>query len=397
MGVRISARARAIQPSLTLAVSQRAAKLRAEGVDVIGFGAGEPDFATPEHIQRAAAAAVAAGATRYTAVPGIPALRAAVAGELARIHETPLTPENVIVSAGAKQSLFNLLMALLDPGDEVIIPSPCWVSYPELVSMAAGTPVILETRLEEGYRVDEAALRALITPKTRAVILCSPCNPTGAMYDAATLEGIARAVADRAGPETYVITDDIYRRLVYTGEWVSFARVAGKRFAGRVIFVDGVSKTYAMTGWRIGYCAAPRELVSAMSALQSQSTTNAAAVSQAAAVAALTGPQEPAEEMRREFDRRRRVMVDRLRAIPGVKLHEPAGAFYAFPNLSTYLRGKIADDLVLAEYLLDRAHVAVVPGSGFLAPGFARLSYACSMAEVEEGTARIAKALKELP
>jgi aspartate aminotransferase len=395
--MRISERVRRIAPSLTLAVSAKAAKLKAQGVDVIGFGAGEPDFDTPDHIKRAVVEAMARGASKYTAVAGTPELRRAVADELNAAHGIQLGPEEVIVSCGAKHSLFNLFTALCDDGDEVIVPSPCWVSYPELVAMAGGKPVILETRADEGFRLDERRLAALVSPRTRAIVLCSPSNPTGALYDAATLEAVARVIADRGGPETFVITDDIYRRLVYRGAWASMCRVAPK-LAARTILVDGVSKSYAMTGWRIGYCAGPRDLVAAMATLQGQSTTNAAAVSQAAALAALTGPQEPVEEMRREFDRRRQAMVAGLRAIPGVKLHEPAGAFYAFPDLSAYTGapGKPADDVALAEYLLEKARVAVVPGSGFLAPGFARLSYATSMKNVEEGVRRIGAALAEL-
>jgi aspartate aminotransferase len=399
--MKISERVRRIAPSLTLAVSQRAAKLRSQGVDVIGFGAGEPDFDTPEHIKRAAQAAIDRGVSKYTHVAGTLELRRAVADELNAVHGTKHSPEEIIVSAGAKQVLFNLFMALLDEGDEVVVPSPCWVSYPELVAMAGGKPVVMETRAEDGYRFEERQLAPLVSPRTRAIVLCSPSNPTGALYDARTLEAVARVVAERGGPETYVITDDIYRRLVYRGEWRSMARVAPS-LASRILFVDGVSKSYAMTGWRIGYCAAPKELVAAMATLQGQSTTNAAAVSQSAALAALTGPQEPVEQMRREFDRRRQAMVSGLRAIPGVQVVEPEGAFYAFPDVRAFIgrapKGgpPIADDLALAEYLLDRGRVAVVPGSGFLAPGYLRLSYATSMAHVEEGVRRIGAALAEL-
>jgi aspartate aminotransferase len=392
---RLSHKVRSIAPSMTVAVTQRAAELRARGVDVVGFGAGEPDFDTPLHIKQAAQAALEKGATKYTNVAGTAELRAAAAAELSRIHGVSLAPEQVIVSVGAKHSLYNLLQALIDPEDEVVIPAPCWVSYPELVQMAGGTPVILETRADEGFRIDEHELAKLVTRRTRAVILCSPCNPTGAIYDARTLEGVARVVSEHAAEGSFVITDDIYRRLVYRGEWVSFARVAPE-LAERIIFVDGVSKTYAMTGWRIGFCAGPRDLIGAMATLQSQSTTNPASVSQAAALAALTGPQDMVETMRLEFDRRRRTMVERLRAIPRVKLVEPDGAFYCFPDLSAFVGGEVKDDLQLCERLLDRGKVAIVPGSGFLAPGFARLSYATSMAQIEKGIDRLAAALGEI-
>jgi aspartate aminotransferase len=396
--MRISERVRRIEPSLTLAVTQRAMKLRAEGVDVVSFSAGEPDFDTPEHIKRAAIEALGRGASKYTQVAGIPELRRAVADELNRVHGTRHETDNVIVSSGAKHALYNLFMALLDPGDEVVIPSPCWVSYPELVSMAGGKPVILETRSEDGFRIDPHVLAERVHKSTRAVLISSPCNPTGAMYDAATLEVVARVIRERGGPETYVITDDIYRMLVYRGTWHSFIRVAPD-LAARTLLVDGVSKSYAMTGWRIGYCAGPRDLIEAMTTLQGQSTTNCTAVAQAAALAAITGPQECVETMRQEFDRRRQVMVARLRALPGVRLHEPEGAFYAFPDVRAYLAGlggRLGDDLQLADWLLDRARVAVVPGSGFLAPGHLRLSYATSMRNVEEGLERIARAFGEL-
>jgi aspartate aminotransferase len=255
--------------------------------------------------------------------------------------------------------------------------------------------VILETRADEGFRIEERPLAERVSRRTRAIVLCSPCNPTGAVYDEATLESVARVVRDRGGPETFVVTDDIYRRLVYRGAWSSFARVAPS-LAARTLLVDGVSKTYAMTGWRIGFCAGPRDLIEAMEALQSQSTTNPAAVSQAAALAALTGPQETVETMRLEFDRRRKVMVERLRAIPGVRLSEPHGAFYCFPDLSAFLGGEVKDDLALAARLLERHLVAIVPGAGFLAPGFARLSYATSMAQIEKGLDRLAAGLAEL-
>ena len=399
---RISAHARSIKPSLTLAVSQRAARMRAEGIDVVSFGAGEPDFDTPDHIKRAAHAALDRGATKYTHVAGTSELRAAVAAELSRVHDLPLTVENIIVSVGAKHSLYNLFMALIDPGDEVVIPSPCWVSYPEIVTLAGGTPVILETHATDGYRIDERRLAELVSHHTRAIVLCSPSNPTGAVQDARTLAGIARVVHDRGGPDTFILTDDIYRRLVYRGEWVSMARIAPE-LADRIILVDGVSKSYAMTGWRIGYCAAPTDVVEAMTTLQGQSTTNPTSVSQAAALEAITGPQDTVEAMRDEFDRRRRAMVTLLRRIPGIEVHEPEGAFYTFPNVTAFLGRRspttgqpLTDDIALAEYLLDQARIAVVPGSGFLAPGFLRLSYATSMKSVEVGMARMATALAQL-
>jgi aspartate aminotransferase len=391
--MKIASRVAKIQPSLTLAVAAKAAALQQKGVDVIAFGVGEPDFDTPSAIKEAAIAALGRGVGKYTAVPGTPQLRAAVAEEMNRIHGTKHAAENVIVSVGAKHSLYNLLMALLDDGDEVIIPAPCWVSYPELVTMAGGSPVLLHTRPEENYRIDEQALEKLVTPRTRAIMLNSPCNPTGAVYDEAAMRAVASVMSRHK--DLLVISDDIYRRLVYGVKWVSLAKLAPE-IADRVILVDGVSKSYAMTGWRIGFCAGPKPLISAMSTLQGQSTSNPAAISQAAALAALTGSQDAVEDMRAEFDRRRKVMIAKLRAIKDVKLNEPRGAFYCFPDLSAYLGDRVKDDVALAEWILERGKVALVPGSGFFAPGFVRLSYATSLKNVEEGVARIAAALEEL-
>jgi aspartate aminotransferase len=391
VSIRIAQRVSKIQPSLTLAVSAKAAKLKAQGVDVIAFGVGEPDFDTPENIKLAAQKAMQKGVGKYTPVSGTPDLRKAVAEELNRVHGTQHAAENVIVSVGAKHSLFNLFMALLDPGDEVIVPQPCWVSYPEIVTMAEGKAVLLPTRAEDGYNFDEASLERAITPKTRAIVLNSPCNPTGAVYGKSTLEAVGRVLAKH--PQVYAVTDDIYRQLVYGVTWHSLARTCPD-IADRIILIDGVSKTYAMTGWRIGYTAGPKELVKAMDTLQGQSTTNPTAIAQAAALEAITGPQDSVKAMHAEFDKRRRTMFERLKAIPGVKLVEPQGAFYCFPDFSAYCKGAIKDDVALADFLIEKARVAVVPGTGFFAPGFLRLSYATSMKNVEEGVARIAEALK---
>jgi aspartate aminotransferase len=333
------------------------------------------------------------GCGKYTAVSGTADLRAAAANDLNQAHGTKLTAENVIVSVGAKHSLFNLFMAALDDGDEVIVPSPCWVSYPEIVAMAGGKPVLVDTVADDGYQLHYESLARAVTPKTRIIMLNSPCNPTGAVYNKESMEAVARVL--REHKDVYAVTDDIYRKLVYGVEWLSLARLAPD-VADRVIFVDGVSKSYAMTGWRIGFCGGPKELVKAMDTLQGQSTTNPAAIAQAAALAAITGSQESVQAMHAEFDKRRRAMVDGLRAIPKVKLHEPRGAFYCFPDVSAYVGGKVKDDLALCEYILEKGRVAVVPGSGFFAPGFVRLSYATSMANVNEGVKRIAEALAQL-
>ncbi len=333
------------------------------------------------------------GVGKYTAVSGTAELRAAAAAELNAAHGTAHAAENIIVSVGAKHSLFNLFMALLDDGDEVIVPSPCWVSYPEIVTMAGGKPVLVDTVPDDGYQLHYESLARAVTPRTRLIVLNSPCNPTGAVYDMNSMEAVARVL--RENQELFVVTDDIYRRLVYDVAWLSLCRVAPD-VADRVILVDGVSKSYAMTGWRIGFCAGPTALIKAMDTLQGQSTTNPAAVAQAAALAALTGPQESVTAMHGEFDKRRRAMVDGLRAIPKVKLHEPRGAFYCFPDLGAYVGGKMKDDVALAEHILEKGRVAVVPGTGFFAPGFVRLSYATSMANVTEGVRRIGEALAQL-
>jgi aspartate aminotransferase len=391
--MKIASRVSKIAPSLTLAVSAKAAKLKAQGVDVIAFGVGEPDFDTPRYIKEAVVAALDKGVGKYTAVSGTADLRAAAAAELNRAHGTQHTAENIIVSVGAKHSLFNLFMAMLDEGDEVVIPSPCWVSYPEIVQMAGGTPVLLETRPDEDYQIDVARLERAVTQKTRAILINSPCNPTGAVYHEQSLRAIGRVLAKF--PDCMVVTDDIYRRLVYGVPWLSVVAV-NPELAARTILVDGVSKSYAMTGWRIGFCAGPKELIKAMDTLQGQSTTNPSAIAQAAALAAITGPQDSVFEMHAEFDRRRKAMIDGLRAISGVKLSEPHGAFYCFPDFGAFCGGRVKDDVQLAEWILDKGRVALVPGTGFFAPGFARLSYATSMQNVVEGTRRIAQALGEL-
>jgi aspartate aminotransferase len=397
--LRLSSRLAPVKPSITLAVTARAADLKARGVDVIGFGAGEPDFDTPPHIKEAARAALDRGVGKYTNVAGVIELRRAVAAELGAVHGMELTPGQVVVSTGAKHTLFNLFMALIDPGDEVIIPAPYWVSYPDMVLLAGGVPITLPTRAEDGFAPSPGALAALMTDKTRAVVLNTPSNPTGSVYPTETLREIGALCASRG---VLVISDDIYRSLVYGGaRYESIARVAPE-VAPYTVLVDGVSKTYAMTGWRIGFCAGPPALIDAMCVIQGQSTSNPTHIAQVAALAALSGPQECVGEMRGQFDERRREMVRRLRAIPGVSLCEPRGAFYCFPDLSAYVGRRtpegapLADDVALCNYLVEAGRVAIVPGSGFGAPGFARLSYACSMQDIRTGLDRMAEALAQL-
>jgi len=398
--MRIASRLVEIKPSITLAVTARAARLRAEGVDVIGFGAGEPDFDTPVHIKDAAKRALDAGQTKYTEVAGTLALRKAICKEIEKAHGLHYAPEQVQVSCGAKHSLFNIFHALLDEGDEVVIPAPYWVSYPDIVKLAGGRPIIVETEAENGFVMTAAELRHALTDRTRAVILSSPSNPTGAAYSKAQLEALAAVLEERE--HVVVVSDDIYRKLVYGGFAVHEIATLSHSLAARSVVVDGMSKTYSMTGWRIGYALGPKPLIAAMNTLQGQSTSNPTSIAQAAAQAALEGPQDCVEEMRKKFDERRQKIVSLLRAIPNVECFDPQGAFYAFPDVSAYVGRRtpagaaVDDDVALCDYLLDVGRVAVVPGSGFGAPGFVRLSYATSMDNIVRGLERMAEALARL-
>ena len=396
---KLASRLDPIKPSITLAVTAKAAKLKADGVDVVSFGAGEPDFDTPDHIKDAARASLDKGVGKYTEVGGILPLRKAIAAELSAVHKTTIEPDQVLVSSGAKHSLYNIFMALIDPGDEVLIPAPYWVSYPDMVMLAGGKPVILETKADDDFAVTAQQVAAAVTPKTRAIVLNNPSNPTGAVYTRAQIEALAKVVVEK---NLIVISDDIYRQLVYgDAEYVSIASVSPE-VAKLCVLVDGVSKTYAMTGWRIGYTAGPQPLIKAMAKIQGQSTSNPTHIAQIATLAALTGPQDCVATMRKAFDERRKEMVKLLRAIPGVSCREPKGAFYAFPNVAAYVGKKtpqgtvLADDVQLCDWLVEVGKVAVVPGSGFGAPGFVRLSYACSMQNIQKGVGRMAEALATL-
>ncbi len=397
--MRLAKRLNVIEPSMTLKVSAKAAELKAKGIDVVSFGAGEPDFDTPGYIKEAAKKALDAGATKYTAVEGTPQLRKAVAAWFQRAHGFDVAPNEIIVGAGAKQVIFNAFHALLGEGDEVILPAPYWVSYAEIAKLAGATPVPVLSRAEDDFVINPDDIARAITPRTRMILVVSPCNPTGAVYDEKTL----RAIADLAVKhDLWLLTDDIYRTLIYGDAKFFQPATFGPKVRERTIIADGVSKAFAMTGWRIGFGLAPPAVIEAMGTLQGQSTTNAAAVSQAAALAAIEGPTEDLEKMRLEFDKRRLYMVGALRAIPGVKCVEPKGAFYAFPDFSAFNGKKtpagktIESDLTLCEYLIEDAKVAVVPGSAFYAPGYVRLSYATSQANIEKGVARIAEAVGKL-
>ncbi len=386
-----------VKPSVTMAVTAKAAELRASGRDIISFGAGEPDFATPDYIVEAVRQSLTDPNTfKYTNVRGRIDLREAVAAELNKIHGKALTTANIVVSCGAKHSLYNICMALFDAGDEVIIPAPYWVSYPAMVRLSDATPVILPSSPDDGYMIDPDALSAAITTRTRALILNNPSNPTGAVYSRKRLATITKICANH---NIFVISDDIYRSLVYTGsQYHSIARVCPE-LGERAIFVDGVSKSYAMTGWRIGFVAAAEPIASAIAKIQSQSTSNAPHISQLAALAALTHDRrdQALASMHAIFDGRRKKMHQLLSDIDGVHCPEPRGAFYAFPDLSAFIgQGKMAmTDVELATQLVEDAGVAAVPGSGFGAPGNMRLSYACSDQDIEQGIARLASVLRK--
>jgi aspartate aminotransferase len=397
--VKLARRLSVIEPSPTLAVSAKAKALKAKGIDVISFGAGEPDFDTPAHIKEAAKKALDAGDTKYTLVEGTIPLRKAVAAWLGKAHGLTFDLSEIIVSSGAKQSLFNAIHTLVDEGDEVIIPTPAWVSYNDIVKLAGGRPVNVPTSAEENFNVRLDDVARAITSRTRIILVCSPSNPTGAVYDEATLRGLAKLAVER---DLWLMTDDIYRTLLYGDAKFFQPATISPEVRAHTIIIDGVSKAYSMTGWRVGFTAAPKAVVEGMATLQGQSTTHAASMAQAAALAAVEGPTDELEKMRVEFDKRRKAMVKGLREISGVKCVEPKGAFYAFPDLGVFIgkktpEGKTIDnDGVLCEYLIEAARVAVVPGSAFGAPGYVRLSYATSMKNVEEGVRRMAEALPKL-
>jgi aspartate aminotransferase len=393
----LAQRLNAVAPSVTLAMNAKAAELRATGADVFAFGVGEPDFEPPAHVLEAARKAVEKGAktvSKYTAVSGVVPLKQAICDAMTRTRGFTPKPEQVVVTVGAKHALFNIALALFEPGDQVVIPAPCWVSYPEQVRIAGAEPVLPAAREEDGWRIQPDALARAINPKTKAVLLCSPSNPTGAAYSKTELLALVDVLRKT---DAWIITDEIYGELVYDGfEHVSIAKLAPD-LADRIVVVDGVSKTYAMTGWRIGWAIAPKPLAKAIDVIQGQSTTNATAIAQEAALAALTGPQEEITKMRAAFEKRRRVMVDGLNALPGVRCRMPEGAFYAFADCRSFYgleyQGRpIASDDDIAFWLLEKAHVAAVPGGAFGAPGFLRFSYATSEERITNGLAAIRKA-----
>ncbi len=393
---RISARARALKPSETLALSARARELKARGEAVISFAAGEPDFDTPAHIQEAAIEAIRKGHHRYTAVSGVIELRTAIAKNLERDRGLAYKPSEIVVSNGAKHCIWNALLALVEPGDEVLCPVPYWVSYPEMAALAGGTPVLVPPR-PGTYKMGPTELERALTPRSRVLILNSPNNPSGAVYTRRELEALGEVVR-RAG--LYVLSDEIYESLVYGGaEQVSFASLHPEHRA-RTLIVNGVSKTWAMTGWRIGWIAAPADLAEAIERIQSQSTSNASAVSQQAALTAVTGDAAPARAMHDRFAQRRDLILERFRRIPGVRLVPPEGAFYVFPDLGERLKrskhAAVTDSTSLCNYLIDEAKVVCVPGAAFGMEGHLRLSYATGEEQIAQGMERIQDALARL-
>ena len=390
--MKVSNRLFQIAPSATMAVSQKVRELKQSGNNVIGLGMGEPDFDTPDHIKQAAVAALAAGKTKYTNVDGIPELKQAICDKFARDNDLAYTPGQINVSPGGKPVIFNALTATLNPGDEVIIPTPCWVSYPDMVKLAGGVPIMASP--DAAFKLSPETLDDLITSKTKWLILNSPSNPTGTAYTRAELLALANVL--RLYPQVWILTDDMYEHLVYDRfEFTTMAYVAPDLWE-RTLTMNGVSKAYAMTGWRIGYAGAPRALIGAMAKVMGQTTSNPSSVSQWAAVAALNGPQNFIEDRNAVFKKRRDLVVRRLTEIEGIICPKPEGAFYVFPDCSALLGGKLKTDIDFATALIDEAHVGVVPGTAFHAPGYFRVSYSVSTTELNRACDRIAEFCKSI-
>lgn len=395
--IRISDRIKAMAASQTLAMSQKSSELRAAGVDVINLSVGEPDFNTPAHIKEAAKKAIDDNYTHYPPVPGYMDLRQAIARKLHDENGLDYRAEQVVVSGGAKQSLSNIIMSVVNPGDEVIIPVPAWVSYVEMVKLAGGTNVLVPAGIDQDFKITPSQLEAAITPRTRLVMICSPSNPSGSVYTRAELQGLVDVLARY--PQVMVLSDEIYEHINYLGEFTSLGSFP--EIAPRTVIVNGVSKAYAMTGWRVGFMAGPVEVAKAVTKLQGQTTSGISTIAQRAALAAYQGSQQCVADMREAFRRRRDLVVSMAREIPGLKVNEPQGAFYLFPEVTAYLGKRcgdrvIADDNDLCMYLLEEAHVATVSGSAFCLPGYIRLSYAAADEALVEAMHRIAAALARL-
>lgn len=393
----LSARLNRLAPSATLAMSQRSNELKASGVDVVNLSVGEPDFNTPDHIKEAAKKAIDENYSRYSPVPGYPVLREAIVEKLKRENNLEYKSSQIICSNGAKQSVCNVVMSLVGEGDEVIVPAPYWVSYTQMVKLADGVPVTVATGLEQNFKMSPEQLEKAITPQTRALILCSPSNPTGSIYSYEELEALAEVL--KKHERVMVISDEIYEHINYTGKHASMAQVPGMK--ERTVIINGVSKAYAMTGWRIGFAAGEEWVIKACNKLQGQYTSGPCSVSQMAAAAAFAGPQECVETMRRAFERRKNLIVSLAREIPGLKVNDPEGAFYLFPKCSSYFGKKDGDTVIkdsndMALYLLDKGHVATVSGDAFGAPGYFRMSYATDEDSIRKAMKRIAEALAKL-
>lgn len=394
----LSARAKRLKPSATLAITAKEKALKSQGVDVIGFGAGEPDFDSPEHVKEEAIKAIKAGLTKYTAVGGIDELKEAIIHRIKEDYGLEYEKSEILASIGAKHTLYNLTQVLFDTGDEVIIPSPYWVSYPEQIKLAEATPVILETGEDDGFKIKPEVLKETITSNTKALILNYPSNPTGATYSEEELRKIVDVAMD-AG--LIIISDEIYDKIIYDGLTHTPVASLGEDVKKSTILVNGVSKTYSMTGWRIGYAAGDKEVISAMSKLQGQSTSNPTSISQWAAIGAFKGPHDEIEARTREFEKRKNYIVDRLNSMPGIKCFSPQGAFYVFPNVSgffgeSYDGKEIKGSMDFTEFLLDEAKVAVVPGNSFGSDDHVRISYATSMENIVKGMDRMEEALRKL-
>lgn len=393
----LSARLNRLAPSATLAMSQRSNELKASGVDVVNLSVGEPDFNTPDHIKEAAKKAIDDNYSRYSPVPGYPVLREAIVEKLKRENNLEYKSSQIICSNGAKQSVCNVIMSLVGEGDEVIVPAPYWVSYTQMVKLADGVPVTVATGLEQNFKMSPEQLEKAITPQTRALILCSPSNPTGSIYSYEELEALAEVL--KKHERVMVVSDEIYEHINYTGKHASMAQVPGMK--ERTVIINGVSKAYAMTGWRIGFAAGEEWVIKACNKLQGQYTSGPCSVSQMAAAAAFAGPQECVETMRRAFERRKNLIVSLAREIPGLEVNDPEGAFYLFPKCSSYFGKKDGDTVIkdsndMALYLLDKGHVATVSGDAFGAPGYFRMSYATDEDSIRKAMKRIAEALAKL-
>ncbi len=396
--LQISNRVNSLAQSATLAMSQKSAELKAQGVDVINMSVGEPDFPTPQFIKDAAKRAIDENYTRYTPVAGYMSLRRAVVEKLRRENSLTFAPDQIVVSNGAKQALCNTVLSVVNPGDEVIVPTPAWVSYVEMVKLAEGVAVEVPASIEQNFKITPAQLKQALTPRTRLIILCSPSNPTGSVYSRKELQALVDVLAKY--PDVVILADEIYEHINFTGQFTSLASFAS--IADRTVVINGVSKAYAMTGWRIGYMAAPAVIAKAAAKLQGQYSSNASSIAQKAAEAAYLGPQDCVEEMRRAFERRRDLIVELAAAIPGWKVNRPDGAFYLFPEVSQLLGKQAPDGTRIATsgdyamYLLREAHVATVDGAAFCAPGYIRLSYATSDDNIREALRRIAEATAKL-